>query len=99
MSRHVLCGNFEYETRKTNLELLLSKYGRVERVDMKPECNKICQIQVFRLQHVLIMFANSPHTPHKCPTLQIQERNSEIWRHSNQTTSSDYWDSELKVLK
>ena len=36
MSRHVLCGNFEYETRKTNLELLLSKYGRVERVDMKP---------------------------------------------------------------
>lgn len=35
MSRPVFCGNFEYETRQSDLERLFSKYGRVERVDMK----------------------------------------------------------------
>ncbi|EPS66385.1 hypothetical protein M569_08387, partial [Genlisea aurea] len=31
----IFCGNFEYETRQSDLERLFSKYGRVERVDMK----------------------------------------------------------------
>ncbi|KAL5792193.1 hypothetical protein ACOSP7_000787 [Xanthoceras sorbifolium] len=35
MSRPVFVGNFEYETRQSELERLFSKYGRVERVDMK----------------------------------------------------------------
>uniref|UniRef100_A0A5B6YJT4 Putative serine/arginine-rich splicing factor RS31 isoform X2 n=1 Tax=Davidia involucrata TaxID=16924 RepID=A0A5B6YJT4_DAVIN len=33
--RPIFCGNFEYETRQLDLERLFSKYGRVERVDMK----------------------------------------------------------------
>ncbi|CAM8911034.1 unnamed protein product [Rhodiola kirilowii] len=33
--RPVFCGNFEYETRQSDLERLFSKYGRVDRVDMK----------------------------------------------------------------
>ncbi|XP_021748148.1 serine/arginine-rich splicing factor RS31-like [Chenopodium quinoa] len=33
--RPVFVGNFEYSTRQTDLERLFSKYGRVERVDMK----------------------------------------------------------------
>ncbi|CAN7006891.1 unnamed protein product [Brassica oleracea var. botrytis] len=33
--RPVFVGNFEYETRQSELERLFSKYGRVERVDMK----------------------------------------------------------------
>ncbi|KAJ4728070.1 putative Arginine/serine-rich splicing factor [Melia azedarach] len=35
MSRPIFVGNFEYETRQSELERLFSKYGRVERVDMK----------------------------------------------------------------
>ncbi|CAN8286041.1 unnamed protein product [Cochlearia groenlandica] len=31
----VFVGNFEYETRQSDLERLFSKYGRVERVDIK----------------------------------------------------------------
>ncbi|KAK1257428.1 Arginine/serine-rich-splicing factor RSP31 [Acorus gramineus] len=31
----VFCGNFDYETRHSELERLFSKYGRVDRVDMK----------------------------------------------------------------
>ncbi|OVA01496.1 RNA recognition motif domain [Macleaya cordata] len=33
--RPVFCGNFEFETRQSDLERLFSKYGRVERVDIK----------------------------------------------------------------
>ncbi|XP_022770623.1 serine/arginine-rich splicing factor RS31-like [Durio zibethinus] len=33
--RPVFVGNFEYETRQSELERLISKYGRIERVDMK----------------------------------------------------------------
>ncbi|KAL4187993.1 hypothetical protein AMTRI_Chr09g41920 [Amborella trichopoda] len=33
--RPVFCGNFDHETRHSELERLFSKYGRVERVDMK----------------------------------------------------------------
>lgn len=33
--RPVFVGNFEYETRQSELERLFGKYGRVERVDMK----------------------------------------------------------------
>ncbi|CAL5397705.1 unnamed protein product [Camellia sinensis] len=33
--RPLFCGNFEYDTRQSDLERLFSKYGRVERVDMK----------------------------------------------------------------
>lgn len=33
--RPIFVGNFEYETRQSELERLFSKYGRVERVDMK----------------------------------------------------------------
>ncbi|KAF8379972.1 hypothetical protein HHK36_027438 [Tetracentron sinense] len=33
--RPVFCGNFEYETRHSDLERLFSRYGRVERVDIK----------------------------------------------------------------
>lgn len=35
MSRPIFVGNFEYDTRQSELERLFSKYGRVERVDMK----------------------------------------------------------------
>ncbi|KAF2324912.1 hypothetical protein P3X46_003566 [Hevea brasiliensis] len=35
MARPVFVGNFEYETRQSELERLFGKYGRVERVDMK----------------------------------------------------------------
>ncbi|MFS7932035.1 putative RNA recognition motif domain, nucleotide-binding alpha-beta plait domain superfamily [Helianthus anomalus] len=31
----VFVGNFEYETRQSDLERLFGRYGRVERVDMK----------------------------------------------------------------
>ncbi|XP_071716698.1 serine/arginine-rich splicing factor RS31-like isoform X2 [Rutidosis leptorrhynchoides] len=31
----VFCGNFEYETRQSDLEKLFGRYGRVDRVDMK----------------------------------------------------------------
>lgn len=33
--RPVFCGNFEFDTRQSDLERLFSKYGRVDRVDMK----------------------------------------------------------------
>lgn len=33
--RPVFVGNFEYETRQSELERLFSKHGRVDRVDMK----------------------------------------------------------------
>ncbi|XWS76842.1 hypothetical protein CRYUN_Cryun01aG0212400 [Craigia yunnanensis] len=33
--RPVFVGNFEYETRQCELERLFSKYGRIERVDVK----------------------------------------------------------------
>ncbi|KAF9602299.1 hypothetical protein IFM89_026416 [Coptis chinensis] len=33
--RPLFCGNFEYETRQSDLDRLFSKYGRVQRVDMK----------------------------------------------------------------
>ncbi|GAV70110.1 RRM_1 domain-containing protein, partial [Cephalotus follicularis] len=33
--RPIFVGNFEYETRQSELERLFSKYGRVERVDIK----------------------------------------------------------------
>ncbi|XP_077234450.1 serine/arginine-rich splicing factor RS31-like isoform X2 [Tasmannia lanceolata] len=33
--RPVFCGNFEYETRQSDLDRLFSKYGRVDRVDIK----------------------------------------------------------------
>ena len=33
--RPIFVGNFEYDTRQSELERLFSKYGRVERVDMK----------------------------------------------------------------
>ncbi|KAJ9556036.1 hypothetical protein OSB04_010650 [Centaurea solstitialis] len=33
--RPIFCGNFEYETRQSDLERLFGKYGRVDRVDMK----------------------------------------------------------------
>ncbi|XP_021846841.1 serine/arginine-rich splicing factor RS31 [Spinacia oleracea] len=33
--RPVFVGNFEYDTRQNDLERLFSKYGRVDRVDMK----------------------------------------------------------------
>ncbi|KAL6005653.1 Serine/arginine-rich splicing factor rs31 [Asimina triloba] len=33
--RPVFVGNFDYETRQSDLERLFSRYGRVERVDMK----------------------------------------------------------------
>ncbi|XP_065860118.1 serine/arginine-rich splicing factor RS31-like isoform X2 [Euphorbia lathyris] len=35
MARPVFVGNFEFETRQSDLERLFSKYGRVDRVDMK----------------------------------------------------------------
>ncbi|XP_019191797.1 PREDICTED: serine/arginine-rich splicing factor RS31-like isoform X3 [Ipomoea nil] len=33
--RPVFCGNFEYDTRQSDLERLFRKYGKVDRVDMK----------------------------------------------------------------
>ncbi|EYU32278.1 hypothetical protein ABFS82_02G177800 [Erythranthe guttata] len=33
--RPIFCGNFGYETRQSDLERAFSKYGRVDRVDMK----------------------------------------------------------------
>ncbi|XP_062151359.1 uncharacterized protein LOC133879425 [Alnus glutinosa] len=31
----IFCGNFEYDARPSDLERLFSRYGKVERVDMK----------------------------------------------------------------
>ncbi|KAK6936402.1 RNA recognition motif domain, partial [Dillenia turbinata] len=33
--RPIFCGNFDYETRQSDLERLFRRYGRVDRVDMK----------------------------------------------------------------
>lgn len=33
--RPIFVGNFEYETRQSDLERAFSKHGRIERVDMK----------------------------------------------------------------
>ncbi|KAE8704675.1 Serine/arginine-rich splicing factor RS41 [Hibiscus syriacus] len=33
--RPIFCGNFEYDARQSDLERLFTKFGRVERVDMK----------------------------------------------------------------
>lgn len=33
--RPIFCGNFEYDARPSDLERLFSRYGKVERVDMK----------------------------------------------------------------
>uniref|UniRef100_A0A453JEP3 RRM domain-containing protein n=1 Tax=Aegilops tauschii subsp. strangulata TaxID=200361 RepID=A0A453JEP3_AEGTS len=33
--RPVFCGNFDYETRQSDLERLFSKYGPIRRIDMK----------------------------------------------------------------
>lgn len=33
--RPIFCGNFEYDARQSELERLFSKYGKVDRVDMK----------------------------------------------------------------
>ncbi|PKA61122.1 Arginine/serine-rich-splicing factor RSP40 [Apostasia shenzhenica] len=33
--RAIFCGNFEYDARQSDLERLFSRYGRVDRVDMK----------------------------------------------------------------
>ncbi|KAK8926615.1 Arginine/serine-rich-splicing factor RSP31 [Platanthera zijinensis] len=33
--RPVFCGNFEYDTRHSDLERLFTRYGRVDRIDMK----------------------------------------------------------------
>ena len=31
----IFCGNFEYDARQPDLERLFSRYGKVDRVDMK----------------------------------------------------------------
>lgn len=37
--RPIFCGNFEYDARQSDLERVFSKYGKVDRVDMKSgEC-------------------------------------------------------------
>ncbi|KAL0550146.1 hypothetical protein IC582_014646 [Cucumis melo] len=33
----IFCGNFEYDARQPDLERLFSRYGKVDRVDMKSE--------------------------------------------------------------
>lgn len=33
--RPIFAGNLEYDTRQSELERLFSKYGRIDRVDMK----------------------------------------------------------------
>ncbi|KAG6546209.1 hypothetical protein Mapa_012247 [Marchantia paleacea] len=33
--RPVFCGNFEYDARQSEIERMFTKYGKVERVDMK----------------------------------------------------------------
>ncbi|KAJ6809897.1 serine/arginine-rich splicing factor RS31-like [Iris pallida] len=33
--RPVFCGNFDYETRQSDLDRLFSRYGKVDRIDMK----------------------------------------------------------------
>lgn len=33
--RPVFCGNLDYDARQSEIERLFSKYGRVDRVDMK----------------------------------------------------------------
>lgn len=42
--RPVFCGNFEYDTRQSELERLFSKYGRVERIDMKSGSPILCNL-------------------------------------------------------
>lgn len=40
--RPVFAGNLEYDTRQSELERLFSKYGRIERVDMKSGKIPLC---------------------------------------------------------
>ncbi|RWW77324.1 hypothetical protein BHE74_00014531 [Ensete ventricosum] len=35
MSRSIFCGNLDYDARHSELERLFSRYGKVDRVDMK----------------------------------------------------------------
>ncbi|KAJ8626445.1 hypothetical protein MRB53_019752 [Persea americana] len=35
MMKPIFCGNFEYDARQSDLERLFSRYGKVDRVDMK----------------------------------------------------------------
>eukprot|EP00897_Mesotaenium_endlicherianum_P004539 jgi/Mesen1/4112/ME000216S03373 len=35
MARPVFCGNFEYDARESEIQRLFTKYGRVDRIDMK----------------------------------------------------------------
>ena len=37
-------GNFEYDTRQSDLERLFGKYGKIERVDMKSGKHSCCLI-------------------------------------------------------
>lgn len=48
--RPVFVGNFEYDTRQSDLERLFGKYGRLERVDMKSG-------KVSRFMHLLVSSA------------------------------------------
>lgn len=53
--RPIFCGNFEYETRQSDLERLFSKYGRVDRVDMKS--GTIFYMAVSFSEHLLRLFS------------------------------------------
>lgn len=53
--RPVFCGNFEYETRQSELERLFSKYGRIERVDMKSGIAFLSTFSRFRLLFLIFL--------------------------------------------
>lgn len=52
--RPVFVGNFEYETRQSELDRLFSKYGRIERVDMKSGTTSLIGFDLFLMQNLRI---------------------------------------------
>ena len=45
--RPVFAGNLEYDTRQSELERLFSKYGRIDRVDMKSGKNSCVSLLIY----------------------------------------------------
>ncbi|XP_010542787.1 PREDICTED: serine/arginine-rich splicing factor RS31-like [Tarenaya hassleriana] len=60
MMRPLFVGNFEYDTRVSELEHLFRKYGRVERVDMKSGLYT-WELGPFNMLHLLGLVSHSSH--------------------------------------
>ncbi|KAK4488692.1 hypothetical protein RD792_004468 [Penstemon davidsonii] len=66
--RPIFCGNFGFDTRQSDLERLFSKYGRVERVDMKSGKNLLkladATIDCNCVMQLLFCITSASHASH-----------------------------------